>query len=192
MATSQQTGRAPGLQGAVFAGDWAIHDNPTLIFPQEGDFDADITAVAEEQAADDSGYISSDGNESKISAISSHCYNSKCAEEFEMFSNDVEYIYAAASTEVNYGSVNDLTQRGGLNDAKSSKHSKAGRGSSTHSQLQEYGGSIRPNYANLSDEVSGPSPLESWALTYERHESIAYRLEQTSAKKRRIATARQQ
>jgi hypothetical protein len=191
MATSQQAGRVPGLQGAVFAGGWAINDNPTLI-SHEGDFDADITALAEEQAADDSGYISSDGNETKISAISSHCYNSNCAEEFETFSNDAFYIYAAASTEVNHGSVKNPTQRGGFNDTKSSKHSKAGRGSSTNSQLQEYEGFIRPNNANLSDEVSSPSPLESWARTYERHESIAYRLEQTSAKKRRTATARQQ
>ena len=191
MATSQQTGPAPGLQGAIFAGGWAINDNPALI-SHEGDFDADITALAEEQAADDSGYISSDGNETKISAISSHCYNTKCAEEFEKFSNDVFYIDTAASTEVNHGSVDDLTQRGGFNDTKSSKHSRAGRGSTTNSQLQEYGGPIRPKYANLSDEVSGPSPLESWARTYERHESIAYRLEQTPAKKRRTATARQQ
>lgn len=35
-----------------------------------------------------------------------------------------------------------------------------------------------PSFENFPTQITGPSPLESWQATYERHESIACRLQQ--------------
>jgi hypothetical protein len=103
---------------------------------------------------------------------------------------------AAISTDVNHGSVDDLPQEQSTTSVRiATSLGSRDRGSretrNSNHATPEGSGPFLSYHSRFRGEVTGPSTLEMWARTHERHESIAYRCEQPSAKKRRSGTKRQ-
>lgn len=103
---------------------------------------------------------------------------------------------AALSTDVNHGSVDDLFQEPSTTSVgMATLLGSRDRGSretrnSNHATAEGNGPSLS-YHSWIRGEDTGPSTLEMWASTYERHELIAYRCEQPPAKECRPDTKRQ-
>ena len=125
-------------------------------------------------------------------------YSSTTSSDSGSFGSTLAYSTSATSTEVNYGG-----SAHGPTSTKSSSswttvssldsHDRAGERSSSVPTVPAGEGLSRSNYIYLGGEATHPSPLEAWRGTSERHEELAYRLEQpaTPAKKRKAGTKRQ-
>jgi hypothetical protein len=95
---------------------------------------------------------------------------------------------SAASTDVNYGSVNVPTSNGStaswMTLPSLDGHDRGGYNYNyDHYPTVPAGdGPYRYDHARLGGDVSQLSPLEMWKGTYERHEHIAYRLKKPARK----------
>jgi hypothetical protein len=103
---------------------------------------------------------------------------------------------AAVSTDANHGSVDGLFQEQsttsmGMATPLGSRVRGSRETRRSNHATQEGRGPSLSYHSWIRGENTGPSTLEMWARTYERHESIAYRCEQPPAKKRRPDTKRQ-
>lgn len=95
---------------------------------------------------------------------------------------------SAASTDVNRGSLDDTTANrstaSGLTVSSLDTHDRAsGYSYSDYPAVPAGQGPSRFNYTSLGGSTTHPNPLEMWTGTYERHELLAYRLEQPPARK---------
>ncbi len=175
--------------------NWAFQDNTFLNPAYEGNFDADIAAVAE-SVGDDSGYYSNDvdcseaGNDDFTTHGNpppSPITEAKPSPPFHIFYDDVP-----ASNKSNHGSL----YTGALNKSTthlekrsfSSKQRKERRMSKTlHHPTYEYEPKTPHKYSMIKCD-SGSCPLELWWGNPERHEMIAYRLERATPRPSRDAT----
>jgi len=172
------------------ANDWQFAGNTYLEIHYEDNFEADISAIAD---SNDSGYFSSENVESHSDKITD---NDKLKTSYpqspgslqgDSYSDDV-----AASAKANHGSIYDGVQnentatveKGTSYNGQTLKSPKA----RLYDDFEEL---PLPTYSEFSDEFlsTAPTRLQTWVQTPERHESIAYRLEQP-AKRRRTSKSK--
>lgn len=181
---------ALGMTANKYTGnDWVFQGNTTLEPVYEGNFDADIDAIAE-STGDDSGYYSNDADSFEASNDDvAHYENRPSTSSFQDQTAKVPhptsfYADVPASNKSNHGSI----YSGTLNKSTTylergtsyGKQPKETRISKTlYHPMHEYEHKTPHKYSAVNVESSGPRPIESWASTHERHEWIAYRLEQT-------------
>lgn len=177
---------APGVSANTIMGsDWAFQGSVALEPVYEDNFEADINAIAE-SVGDDSGYYSNDTDSPKANSheIASHGDQSPANVEIETAGivHDV-YTHAAASNKSNHGSIYEAT----LNKSTAylekgisrGKHPKETRMTKTlYHPVPEYERSPSHKYSSVEIEAGDQRPLEIWETTYERHEWIAYQLDQ--------------
>lgn len=172
------------------ANDWVFQGNTAFEPVYEGDFEADIDAIAE-SVGDDSGYFSNDTEslEVKISQITLHNDRSHANVEVK---SDTFYADVAASNKSSRGSIYGGTRTTHLEKGTSqSKKRKEARMSKTvHHPTHEYEYKTFHKFSDVNK--SSRTPLEHWENTGERHEWIAYRLEQppSHSGKRRKSSGR--
>lgn len=173
------------------AEDLPFQGNSSLDIHYEDSFEADISALEE---ANDSGYFSSENVESSVDNITD---DDKCKVSYVWSADGLEGDHfstdAAASAKANHGSIYD--------GAKNESTTTLGNGTSLPGQTlksprarlyDEFEEFPLPTYPDYSDYFlsNAPLTLKKWVQTPERHESIAYRLEQP-AKRTRTSSGRQ-
>jgi len=185
---------APGMTANTYtantyaANEWAFQGNITFDPVYEGNFEADIDAIAE-SIGDDSGYYSngadsSEANNYEIASYEDHPSPSNVEIEATgsihatFFKGD-----AAASNKSNHGSIYDGTLNKSTTHLEKGtsygKQPKETRMSKTlHHPVHEYEHRPSHKYSSAKSEAGDQRPLEIWETTYERHEWIAYGLEQ--------------
>jgi hypothetical protein len=188
-ANNQNNGYGSGdFVNGWTSSDFVLFPRSASEIPDEHDFDADITALEKEYGPTDSGYFSSDN------------FDTGADENVEENKKDVpfvwcqhghqEYTYstnAAASTTANHGSTYngvDNQNTATIESAGSHRREKAKKVT-----IHNHGGRSPRSYSRSNDKITNPSRLESWLESRERHEVIAYRLEQP-AKRRRTSSSR--
>jgi hypothetical protein len=192
MTTSSQTnGSATDLRSKT-ANDWVFQGNNTTEILYDDNFEADISALEDEGGANDSGYFSSenlestedktlDSEEKKVSSVCStgtlqrDCFST---DTFTSIKVDYRTTYNRVENE-----STEIVPKGTSYVSQSLKSSKRGI-------IYDFDTPSVTGYSRFSDEIISPTSLQTWVSTHERHESIAYRLEQP-AKKRKTATGRQ-
>ena len=162
----------------------------------EGNFDAEIDAIAE--SVGDSGYFSNESDSFEASKASIASYNDRFPPaDFECKSSLSSAHFNAdisASNQPNRGSIfngapNKSTTH--LEGVSSSRKREDRRISKTlYHAPHDYDHKVEHKYSTL--ESAGPSfALDQWVRTEERHERIAYPLEQLStlqsSKRRKIS-----
>jgi hypothetical protein len=133
-----------------------------------------------------------------------HRYNYK---DFILFKGDIPNLNTDnffadldASTKANHGSIYDgvndegtsLIERGAVDDSQSEQNRRTTFYDPVHEAAQQpidqsvldalsdFEIRSQPDYSRQSHHTPILSPLDKWYNTYERHESLAYRLEQPS------------
>lgn len=117
-----------------------------------------------------------------------HDYDSTSSADARSTGSTLACSTSAASTDVNRGSINDTTANQstvpGLTASSLDIHDGAnGYSNGDHPTAVASQGLSRSDFTSLGGIATHPSPLEMWTGTYERHESIAYRLEQSPVRK---------
>jgi len=173
------------------ADDWPFRGNTTTEIHYEDSFEADIGALEE---ANDSGYFSSENVESSIDNITddnksqvSYVWSADGLEG-DHFSTD-----AAASAKANHGSTYDGVKNESTTTLEKTAASPGQTLKSPKARLyDDFDELPPPTNSDYSDYFlsTAPSLLQIWVQTPERHEKIAYRLEQP-AKRRRTSSGRQ-
>jgi hypothetical protein len=177
------------VQGTM-ANDWVFQGNAAFEPVYEGNFEADIDAIAE-SVGDDSGYFSNDTEslEAEISQIALHDdrHYANIEDESNTFCADV-----AASNKSSHGSVYGGTRTTYLEkgSAQGKKQKETRMSKTVYHPVHEYEHKTPHKYSKVNK--SSRTPLESWENRGERHEWIAYRLEQppSQAGKRRKSSGR--
>lgn len=163
--------------------DWSFQSNIFLNPVYEGNFEEDIDAIAE-SIGDDSGYFSNDADsfEASNTNITSYDNSPSYIESKPSVHSNTFYGDVPASNNSNHGSIYNGTP------TKSTTHLE--KGTSSHKQrketrlsktlyhpIHEYDHKTPHKYSSIEND-SCPRPLEQWTKTHERHEWIAYQLEQ--------------
>jgi len=173
------------------ADDWPFQGNTSSEISYEDNFDADISLL-EESSANDSGYFSgeniefaadktADDDQGKFSYLWS-----TDSQQGDEFSTDT-----SASTKPDHGSTYDsIRNESTVTFEKGTSSCGQSKKSSKRSIIHDIDSSSTPKYSVFSGKVTSPTPLQIWVETHERHESIAYRLEQP-AKRRKTTTGKQ-
>jgi len=148
-------------------------------------FEADIALI--ESSPNDSGYFSGDGLDDSQRVIDSE--NATIPHDVQAANTFAEELYGgtAASVKANHGSIYDGQK---IESTKYIGHGTFPNSQSTVSTKRSDDKPPRRKYSDFDDEVTGPSQLDLWAETHERHESIAYKFEQP-AKRRKATISRQ-
>ena len=160
----------------------------------EGDRHADTQASA-------AGAVTCDSLEELeqiMAQASPYDYTSTTSSDSGSFCSTLAYSTSAASTEVNYGSAHGPASTQSTTSwmtvsSLDGSDRAGGRSYGDYHTIPAGQGLSQYNHIYLGGEVTHPSPLEAWKQTFERHEELAYRLEQpaTPAKKRKAGTTRQ-
>jgi len=194
MATSnkQANDHATSLMANSLPANDILAQGNTLLYDfilYENNFNADISALEEsgkeERDVGDSGYFSSENFDSKDGVPGkgqreiSYAWSIDDVDGYSFFSD------IGASTEVNHGS----TYEGIANEDNSSDEKGEGSKRQTRS-ITNFNNLSLPEYSRSSDKITGPTSLQRWVQTKERHESLAYRLEQPAKKRRKAAGGR--
>lgn len=166
--------------------DWFSQDITSPGPFSKDSFDADITALDD---PNDSGYFSSENVESceNVSTKGDKPSNSRSTDSppSDLYSGDV-----AASTEAENGSAYDGLE----NKSTATQERRIPCGgqtlkSSKKARLYDFDSLSLPEDADFVHGFPGLTLLQTWVQNYERHELIAYRLEQPP-KRRRTVTGR--
>lgn len=178
---------APGMSAIKYAeNEWAFQCNTIFEPVYEGNFEADIDAIAE-SIGDDSGYFSNDTDSFEVSNSGVAHYDDRFPPYNEhktiksLHSNNF-CTDVTASNKSNHGSIYDRTLNKSTthleNGTSYGKQPKETRMSKTlYHPVHEYDHKTPHKYSIVS-ESSGLRPLEIWEATHERHEWIAYQLHQ--------------
>lgn len=166
--------------------DWAFQGNIALEPVYDGNFEADIDAIAE-SVGDDSGYYSNDADSSQANICEFALHEDQLpppnVEIKTAGSVHDVYTHAAASNKSNHGSIYEAT----LNKSTAylekgtslGKQPKETRMTKTlYHPVHEYEHNPSHKYSSVKIEAGDQRPLETWEMTYERHEWIAYQLDQ--------------
>lgn len=188
----------PGMKASNFTeNDWIFQDNTSLNPIYEGNFEADIDAIAE-SVGDDSGYFSNDDDsfEASNADVPSHegpppPVNLGYKPSVH---SDTFYVDMSGSDKSNHSSVDYTTHKStthlerGTSPSKQRKETRITK--TLYDPVHNYEHKTLHKYSAM-EYSSASSPLEPWKSTFERHEWIAYRLEQPpnppSSKKRKTA-----
>jgi hypothetical protein len=171
--------------------DWAFQGNTAFEPVYEGNFEADIDAIAE-SIGDDSGYYSNDAdssepNISEFASYEGHSSPSKIEVEIAGSVHRQHNFYAdaaaAASNKSNQGSIYNGTLNKSTThlekDGSFGKQPKEARMSKTlYHPVHEFEHKPPHKYSSVKSEAGDQRPLKIWKSALERHEWLAYRLEQ--------------
>jgi hypothetical protein len=172
------------------ADDWLFQGNTTPEIYYEDSFEADISALDE---ANDSGYFSSENIESSIDITDDDKSKVSYVWSADGLEGDHFSTDAAASTKANHGSIYDGVRNESTTTLEKGTSSPGQTLKSPRARLyDDFEDLSLPTYSDYSDYILNTAPLtlQKWVQTPERHESIAYRLEQP-AKRRRTSSGRQ-
>ncbi|TAQ91039.1 hypothetical protein B7494_g661 [Chlorociboria aeruginascens] len=164
---------------------------------------SDISSKAGEDNVNYVGFFENSVLENEAARVeefnASHLYNTNVQNDRIQYPSE-QSVYADTTVSIipNNGSsytdhYNTICDRifSGLGQASSPSQHTSRHDRSTNARNIEYESTpVSPpqiSYADLPQDVNGPTPLESWNYTYERHESIAYRLGDPSGIPRYIA-----
>lgn len=177
----------PGMAPNTHMGnDWAFQGNIASEPVYGGNFNAEIDAIAK-SVGDDSGYVSNDADSSKanIYEVTSHEGQSHSPNSGIESAGSVHdfYTHAAASNKSNRGSIYEATLNKstaylekGTSHGKQPKETRMSK--TVYHPVHEFEHNPSHKYSSLTSEAGDQHPLELWKTTYERHEWIAYRLDQ--------------
>lgn len=196
---------APGMTANKYTGNDWVFQGSTVFEPVYEDFEADIDAITE-SVGDDSGYFSNDTDTFEANTYDTPSYeelssHSEVEVEVETAGSDHQehnfYPDVAASNQSNHGSI----YNGSLNKStthlekgsSSGKQAKETRMSKTvYHTVHEYEYKTAHKYSSVKSEAGDQRPLEMWKAKPERHEWIAYLLEQPakpqSSKRRKTSS----
>lgn len=177
---------APGMTANNFSvNDWIFQGNTSLNPVYEGNFEADIDAIAD-SIGDDSGYFSNDVDSFGASNVGNAGYNTACPPSYLESKSSVHsgtfYADVPASNKSNHGSLDNGTPNRStthLEKDNSSSEQRNGRfmTKAICHPFYEYEHKTLHRDSTIEDS-NAPRPLEQWASSFERHEWIAYRMEQ--------------
>jgi hypothetical protein len=196
---------APGMTANKYEGNdwhWAfqgqIYSDPVY----QSNFEEDIGAIAE-SVGDDSGYFSNDPNsfEARNSDVASYderfpsaCFGNKPSLSSNTFFADVA---TSTSNKSIHGSIYNGTRNKSMTHLEKpisySKQPKETRSKTLYHHVHEYEHKTPHKYSAMEPTSSRPLSLEKWANTNERHEWIAYQLQEPAtpqSSKRRKTSGR--
>jgi len=173
--------------------EWALQGIAIPEISYEDNFEADISLMS----ANDSGYFSGDGLESSTESNTNQTADIEGSTIPYAYAqagtfSDIGYADTVASVKPNQGSIYD----GVLNESTQLIPSSAHYDSkTTHSKLHPSRNTENVSqprkYVRFSDELAGPSSLEQWQQTHERHEYISTQFQQPAKRRKAAAPAKQ-